>query len=249
MGDVRYTQGVVEVAWSVVALAIRDTQEVAEIAEFPATVLNYTQGVIEVAFPANEPPPPPPVPAAVTATAFQGSRRMVVLVPNHWDLCLDQEVMAQRCYRPHQECCEPILYRDINWLRAPQDYIPFRKTAAIPTPLAISGDVEVLNFQVPNGYDGLIAGLFHLYTGPGFREGNGDIEWRLVINRTYAIHLGAVLVTLGSRQECYPLEGGIQIQSGQRIRYIVNVPNLSGGILPLVSQIVCGLEGLFYARQ
>ncbi len=189
------------------------------------------------------PPPPPPV-----QVLTQGSRRMTVLVPNHWDRCLLEEVYHEKAVAPHKECCEPILWQDIAWIRAPKDYVPFRKVSAIPTPLAISGDVEVLNFQVPHGYDGLIAGLFHLYTGPGFREGGGDIEWRLRINQTYAIHLGQVLVTLGSQAQSYLLDGGIQIQSGQRIQYIVSAPNLSGGILPLASQIVCGLEGLFYAR-
>jgi hypothetical protein len=117
----------------------------------------------------------------------------------------------------------------------------------VQAPLAI-GDVEVLNFEVPPGYDGLIAGLFNVYTGPGFQDGNGDIEWRLLINRTYAVHLGRIMVSLGGQDQPYPVDGGIFIQSGTRIRYIVNVPNLSGGILPLASQIVCGLEGLFYAR-
>ncbi len=184
----------------------------------------------------------------VTTLSQGGFRRMVVLIPNEFDHALKRELALHLANRPQKACNVPILWRDINWVRAPADYIPFRKVAAIPTPLAASGDVEVLNFEVPQGYDGLIAGLFNVYTGPGFREGNGDIEWRLIINRTYAIHLGRVMVTLGSRQQCYPVDGGIFIQSGTHIRYIVNVPNLSGGILPLATQIVCGLEGLFYAR-
>jgi hypothetical protein len=188
------------------------------------------------------------IPLVVPVTNQGGFRRMVVLIPNLFDLCLQRDGEAYRKYAPQHECCQPILWRDINWVRAPQDYIPFRKVTAIPTPLAAAGDVEVLNFQVPPGYDGVIAGLFNVYTGPGFREGNGDIEWRLIVNRTYAVHLGQIMVTLGSQDTCYPVDGGIFIQSGTRIRYIVNVPNLSGGILPLASQIVCGLEGLFYAR-
>jgi hypothetical protein len=190
-----------------------------------------------------------PIPPAVVVQVTQGgSRRVHVLVPNKFDQCLSRELCAHLLYRPSKACCEPILYRDINLVRAPQDYIPFRKTSAIPTPLAVSGDVEVLNFQVPHGYDGVIAGLFNVYTGPGFQDGNGDIEWRVIINRVYATHLGRVLVTLGSRQSSYPVDGGIEVKSGNYIRYIVNVPNLSGGILPLNSQIVCGLEGLFYVR-
>jgi hypothetical protein len=150
---------------------------------------------------------------------------------------------------PRRQCYAPLVFHDLGIIRAPRNFIPFRKVAAIPTPLAASGDVEVLNFRVPTGYDGVIAGLFHLYTGPGFADGNGDIQWRLAINKVYAIHLGNVLVTLGSVQQAFPVDGGIPIQSGNIIRYIVNVPNLSGGILPLATQIECGLEGLFYARS
>jgi hypothetical protein len=188
---------------------------------------------------------PPAVAAILQRTEF---RRMVVLIPNRFDLCLRWDGEVYHKHQPRRECCRPILWRDINWVRAPQDYIPFRRTAGIPTPLAASGDVEVLNFEVPPGYDGLIAGLFNMYTGPGFREGNGDIEWRLMVNRTYAIHLGRIMVSLGGQDQPYPVDGGIFVQSGTRVRYIVSVPNLSGGILPLASRIVCGLEGLFYAR-
>jgi hypothetical protein len=190
--------------------------------------------------------PVPPVAPVIGGRG--GSRRMLVLIPNRFDRCLIEELQAHRHVQPARPCCEPMLWRDIVWIRAPKDFVPFRKTAAIPTPLAAAGDVEVLNFEVPPGYDGLIAGLFNMYTGPGFREGNGDIEWRLLINRTYAVHLGQVLVTLGGQNKPYPVDGGIFIQSGTHIRYIVSVPNLSGGIVPLVSRIVCGLEGLFYAR-
>lgn len=174
---------------------------------------------------------------------------MHVLVPNTFDACLYQDVAIHRKYRPSKACCEVSLYYDFNWVRAPKAATPFRKTGAVPTPLAISGDVVVLDFQVPVGYDGVIAGIFNTYTGPGFLEGNGDIQWRLLINKVYAIHLGLVLVTLGSQAASYPVFGGIEVQSGTRIQYIVNVPNLSGGILPINSRIVCGLEGLFYARQ
>ena len=192
---------------------------------------------------------PPPPPGAPFQPLTQSSRRMHVLIPNHFDQCLDRDYQLQQLIRPRKVCCSPLPYQDINWVRAPGNSIPFRKLGGIPTPLAAAGDVEVLSFQVPAGYDGLIAGLFNVYTGPGFLDGGGDIEWRLLINKVYAVHLGRVLVTLGSRQGPFPVEGGIQVQSGNRVQYIVSVPNLSGGILPLNSQIVCGLEGLFYARQ
>ena len=191
----------------------------------------------------------PAPPGTAAALQHAGFRRMVVLVPNSYDLALGQELALQRKLRPERQCFRPLLYHDIGWVRAPRNNVAFRKLGAVPTPLAAAGDVQVLSFRVPDGYDGVIAGLFHYYTGPGFQDGNGDIQWRLAINKVYAIHLGNVLVTLGSAQQAFPVDGGITVQSGNTIRYIVNVPNLSGGILPLATQIVCGLEGLFYARS
>jgi hypothetical protein len=193
----------------------------------------------------NEPPPPPAPPPILV----QDSRRLHILVPNHFDGCLHKDLLCHQRAKSFIGCCRPEIIQDIRWVRGPENSQPFRKVGAVPTPLAASGDVEVLDFQVPTGYDGLISGLFHLYNGPGFMEGGGDLEWRLLINKTYATNLGQILVTLGSQRRTYPVDGGIPVQSGQRIRYIVSAPNLSGGILPLNSQIVCGLEGLFYARQ
>lgn len=192
---------------------------------------------------------PPPPPGTPFQPLTQGSRRMHVLVPNRFDGCLAADVLKQQNAKPLIGCCRPEIVQNIGWVKASGNSVPFRKVAAIPTPLAASGDVQVLEFQVPTGYDGLISGLFHLYTGPGFMTGSGDIEWRIKVNKTYAVHLGQILVTLGSQRGAYSIDGGIPVQSGQRIQYIVNAPNLSGGLLPLNSQIVCGLEGLFYARQ
>lgn len=190
-------------------------------------------------------PPPPPPPPVITS---QGFRRMDVLIPNQFDQCLVRELELNWMAGPHKACCRDLIYYDIVNVRAPAASIPFRKVGAIPTPLP-GPDSVVLDFQVPAGYDGLLTGCFNVYTGPGFLEGGGDIEWRILVNKVYAVQLGRILVTLGSQAAAYPIDGGIQIQSGQRIRYLVNVPNLSGGILPINSQIVCGLEGLFYARQ
>ncbi len=188
-------------------------------------------------------------PGAPPVMSNQGSRRSHLLIPNHWDKCLDSDAILHRAANPGRDCCYPLIYYDVSGqIRAPKGAIPFRKVGTVPTPLAASGDVIVLDFEVPEGYDGLLSGLFNVYTGPGFAEGGGDIQWRIRVNKVYAVQLGQILVTLGSRQQSYPIEGGIQIQSGQHIQYIVNVPNLSGGILPLATQIVCGLEGLFYAQ-
>ncbi len=208
--------------------------------------IGFDQTDCVISYYGEEPLPLPPAPAVTQARS--GWRRMVILVPNKFDLCLHRELQSHLRNKIKKACCEPILYRNVMWVRAPENFQPFFKTAAIPTPLPADGDVEILAFQIPNGYDGVIAGIFHGYTGPGFREGNGDLEWRLQINRTYAVQLGDVLVSMGSRNRAYLVDGGIQVQSNQWVRYIVNAPNLSGGILPVNSRIFAGVEGLYYAR-
>jgi hypothetical protein len=174
---------------------------------------------------------------------------MVVLVPNYWDHSLWKEVDPARQIPARSVCCVRDPNDHFKWVRLPKGAIEFRKVGAIPTPLAAAGDVLVLRFTIPMGYDGVIHGLTQHYTGPGFLEGNGDIEWRLKINRTYAQYLGNVLVSLGSLSETHPLDDGIPVYSLQQVEYIVNVPNGSGGILPVNTQIVCACTGFFWPRK
>jgi hypothetical protein len=174
---------------------------------------------------------------------------MVVLVPNKYDYCLwDDRDPASRLPRSSKCCIDPYVDYE-NFVKVPEGAIPFRKAAGIATPAPIDGDVTVLDFFVPYGYDGYINGNSHSYTGPGFVEGSGDLIWRIRVSNVYARHLGNVLVTLGSVLETHPIQDGLQLRSRARVQYIVNVPNLSGGILVGASRIVCVLEGWFVPRR
>jgi hypothetical protein len=191
--------------------------------------------------------PPPPPPAVVRGG--EGYRRPVCKPPNRFDCCLMVDAEKARRVPKLRMCQMPEQKEGLKWVQAPPGSLLFRKTQAIPTPLAIAGDVPVLQFEVPTGYDGVIRGQFHRYTGPGFREGNGDLEWRVKINRVYAKHLGDVKVSIGQVGQPMPIRDGIPLSSQQRIQYIVAAPNLSGGILPVNSRIVCGLVGWFTPRR
>jgi hypothetical protein len=187
---------------------------------------------------------------AQVAREVTGTRRMVVLVPNYWDHCLWKDPPVHRKIPPLSACCGVTARSDyFKYVEMPEGAIPFYRTAGIPTPLAAAGDVLIFAYEVPVGYDGIIRGLFHHYTGPGFLEGNGDLEWRLKVNRVYAQYLGDVLVSLGSVGEPMPLEDGIPITSRQRVEYIVSAPTLSGGILPVDSRIVAGIAGWLVVRR
>jgi len=188
-------------------------------------------------------------PAAPAPQPVSGSPPVRILIPNRFDYCLCEEAEATRQALPSRDCFQPLLFRNLGWIRAPSWATEFSKSGVVPTPLAASGDVEVLSFRVPEGYDGVLAAIAAIYTGPVFDEGNGDLEWRLRINRVYATNMGRVLFSLGDVRRPMVLDGGIPIQSGQRISLLVSAPNLSGVILPLATRIIGRLEGVFYARS
>lgn len=201
--------------------------------------------VCTVFFLVAEAPPAPQASRVVT-----GTRRMVVLVPDPYDHCLWKEIPLHRQIPALGKCCLSNARESyFHNVEMPEGSVPFHRTAGIPTPLAAAGDVLILALEVPSGFDGVLRGIFHHYTGPGFLEGSGDIQWRIKINRTYAWHLGRMLVSMGQIGEPYPLEDGIPVTSLQRLEYLVSAPNLSGGILPVNSQIVAGIEGWMWPRR
>ena len=174
---------------------------------------------------------------------------------NPWDWCMFAEmVRLQRIKFPPLNSI-PQQYR--HWLPWDEDFganaippgaVPLNKVGGIVTPAPAAGDQIVLQTRVPFGYDGLLAGIFHFYTGNGFDQGSGDILWRVQINQRYLEDLGNIAFTLGSPQSPCPLTEGQVLLSGQTVRYIVRVPNLSGMIQVGQSQIACGLVGFFWPR-
>jgi hypothetical protein len=123
---------------------------------------------------------------------------------------------------------------------------PFRRVGSIVTPTP--GDTLVVSLLVPNGYDGILTGLFQFYSGSGFFQGAGDILWRVKANLRYIWNFGAVPFALGLPTFPMPLTEGELLLSDQVLSYIVNVPNLSGNIQVGGSRIVCGFFGFFWPR-
>ena len=102
--------------------------------------------------------------------------------------------------------------------------------------------------RVPYGYDGLMMGFFTTYTGQGFEQGSGDIEWRIQLNQRYLENLGNIEFQLGSSVSPCPLTEGQILLSGQLMRLVVNVPNLSGNIQIGGSRVGGGLIGFYWPR-
>jgi hypothetical protein len=200
-----------------------------------------------------------------------GGRGFVHVTPNRFDACLGRE------YRLYQEIdrylyacskkpdCFNIPEREWGMDDAeeiptgpPPGAITLNPNGQVPLPTAIAGDVTILEFRVPVGFDGIILGQFHGYyparTGlppaPGFVQGSGDIIWRISINIVrYARDCGAMLVSLGSIQSESPIPGGIWLRSNDLVRYIVNAPNTSGSLAPGQGSILAGVHGYFWPRK
>ena len=119
----------------------------------------------------------------------------------------------------------------------------FAKRGRVTTPAIIDGDVTVVDFVVPTGYWCRIQQLVCTYTGTGFVDGNGDLEWRLRIGSSYARNMGRILFELGTPSCGFPVSDYIGVPSGRRIRMIVRVINATGNIQVGASLILCAVQG------
>lgn len=122
----------------------------------------------------------------------------------------------------------------------------FYKSVIIPCPVAVAGDVVALNFTVPVGYDSVITGIVASYLGTGFREGSGDLVFRIKLNRVFAKDFGNVVTSLGTLQTPYPTQ--ILAGSLSDIKLLVSAPNGSGSVLP-GTPIAATLFGWWYPMQ
>lgn len=141
------------------------------------------------------------------------------------------------------------------WLRMPADGVrfpPFIASIPMPAPpFVITTDYLVLQFLVPPGYDGVLVGFTHMFTGTGFLEGGGDIHWRVRINRRFPRGMGDMLMSMGSLQEpTTAAPGGIRVQSRQLVQYYVSFPlGADARISVIDSRIICGISGWFYPME
>ena len=169
---------------------------------------------------------------------------------NAWDHCLECVRIYQRliCKRI---CPKPRPMISWPWDESegiPPDAVPFRQTGGILTPFPVDGDVDILQFQVPVGYDAVLMQGYNLYLGTGFVQGSGDILWRLKINSYYAMDWGSVAFSLGSVRDPFPFSDCIFLTSRQLVTLQVNVPNPSGMIQVGASRIIGGLMGFYLPR-
>jgi len=119
----------------------------------------------------------------------------------------------------------------------------FAKRGRVTTPAIIDGDVTVIDYTVPMGYWCRIQQLSCTYSGTGFVDGSGDLEWRLLIGSVYARNMGRILFELGTPSCAFPISDYIGVRSGRRVRMIVRTINASGNIQVGASLILCAVLG------
>lgn len=171
-----------------------------------------------------------------------------VAPPNQYDGLLEQEaklmISIVRAGGLQEICCPSnYKYAKPPYLVMPPEGRQYQQINSIALPADPSGDVIVLQFRVPTGYDGVITSIVNFYTGTGFVEGSGDLIWRLKVGQKWARNLGEINTTLGSlTSPCQLFRGGIRVYTEQYITYYANVPTatLSGG------RVVCGVFGWYY---
>ena len=213
--------------------------------------------------------PSPYADATMVTTRFSKPRDLTVLCrgthnalymqrqPNRWDRLLQREQQTWNAIQANggiRAVVSPFRPKLLSvgewgepWMRATGEAQPLYENAVIPLPALGGGDALVLAFTVPPGYDGVITGITHFYTGQNFDEASGDLTWRLQVNRHWVKSMGAMITTMGSVQQPSPLlPGGIRVLSRDIVQYWVNV---SLGAKVVGGNIFCAVAGRIYPEQ
>ncbi len=225
---------------------------------FPPVDVN--QSVLEFAIIPFIPPPPPPVPGGAGVAVNGGlpagvAQHLGSCRPaNSYDQCMFALEAAWRATRfpSRYKPCLGIDTSEIPWAydwgALPVGAESFYQSGSIITPAPADGDQVVATLKIPSGYDGILTGIYQVYTGQGFAQGSGDIVWRIKENLHYLSNLGNVPYAYGTPALPAPLTEGELLLSDQVLRYIVNVPNTSGAITPGQDRITCGFIGYWWPR-
>jgi hypothetical protein len=121
----------------------------------------------------------------------------------------------------------------------PAEGRPFRPHSYVPLP-AIGTQAVVVQFTVPQGYNGIINALANVYVGGGFQEGQGAVYWTLYADYTTKVvvpNFDKLVASLGSVNNVATLPG-IRIKENQVVTLTVN----NVGII-VAGQLIGGLLG------
>ena len=122
--------------------------------------------------------------------------------------------------------------------------ISFYNQNSIQLPAVGNGYVPVVQFTVPDGYNGVIKKIENNLTGGGFVDGSGDIIWQILLDDIPAKNYDTILTERGDPNAPVGISP-IFIFSGQTISYVVNHLNNA----TLTGYTIAGLVGYFFPIQ
>jgi hypothetical protein len=158
-------------------------------------------------------------------------------VPNACALALAQHTnQARRIAWPNRPDLAVMPYMGVEYFQS----------RAVLTPAVASGDVSIVDWIVPDTYDGVIYAVHCGYGGTGFVDGSGDLVWRLRAGNAYLQGYGAITTMLGDVAQPLQLTEYVRIHAGQRIRFTVRNYNLSGNIQVGTSYVTAIVQGWLY---
>jgi hypothetical protein len=139
-------------------------------------------------------------------------------------------------------CLEIVRLPVTNYM--PDRGVEFRKAAYVAIP-AVGAQAVVVQFQVPEGMNGMINRLANVFVGGGFTEGQGGIIWQLyqdftVGGGTVAPDFDNMLASFGSVNNPAVLNG-IRIKEKQLVTLLVK--NVS---VVVAGQFIGGLLGGYF---
>jgi hypothetical protein len=184
-------------------------------------------------------------------------RLPVEWTPGPWDMRLLREAQLWTFIKNHgglKSCCYipelgAPLYNQPPWIVMPSNASKFEQGFGVATPAGPFSGLDVLlgQFQVPDGWDGVITRFVPNFTGLGFQDYSGNIFWRLKVGNRFAPDLGNVNTTFGSlNQVSVPGINNIRLISGQNVQVYFNIPL---GSPVATGMITAAVFGWFYPRR
>lgn len=131
------------------------------------------------------------------------------------------------------------------YLDPPPGSQSFYPESSISIPAVGAGNVPVLSFIVPIGYDGAINAINNNFTGGGFVNGSGDLIWQILIDGRAVRNYDAILTERGLPGQAVDISP-IQIFSGQLVEYVINHAN---NTLLANGYIICAVKGFNYPSR
>jgi hypothetical protein len=126
------------------------------------------------------------------------------------------------------------------WLYQPTTGLPFNPTNYVAIP-AIAAQAVIIDFIVPNGYNGVINQMGNNFVGSGFTDGSGDLVWQLLLDGVPYPNFDAIISSLGN-PAAPSLIGAVNIRERQHVQLVVT----NTAIIPAGQLIGGRLSGWFF---